>query len=172
MSRPNLIVTAVAIVSVFASGCSAERAGDPADGSWAAAIGTNARTEQVDALGFAIVLDGEGHGRVVGTLLNTERRSHAVTGAAIKSDGTPVRTALLADIIRLPPQQPVNLLDAPMMSVPATDLSAGSFVELTLDISDGEIVEMLVPVEANEGPYAEVDVVATAPAPTVAVSQL
>ncbi len=160
MLSPKSIVTAVAIVSMVAPGCSAERAGDPA-GRSSVAIGTNARTEQVDALGFAIIVDGEGHGRVVGTLLNTERRPHAVTGAAIKSDGTPVRTALLASIIRLPPREPVDLLDAPMLSVPAADLSAGTFVELTLDITDGELVEMLVPVEAQEGPYAEVDVVAT-----------
>lgn len=162
MSRPNLIVAAVAIVGMLATGCCAERAGDPADHP-SVAIGTNARTEQVDALRFAIVVDGEGHGRIVGTLLNTEHRPHAVTGATIRSEGTPVRTVLLADVIRLPPRQPVDLLDAPMMSVPADDLSTGSFAELTLDITDGELVEMLVPVEAQEGPYAAISVVATAP---------
>jgi len=37
----------------------------------------------------------------------------------------------------------------------------GSFVELTLDVTDGELVQMLVPVEAKKGPYADVDVVTT-----------
>jgi hypothetical protein len=39
-------------------------------------------------------------------------------------------------------------------------LSVGSFVELALDITDGTLVEMLVPVEAQKGPYTDVDVVA------------
>ena len=122
------------------------------------AIGTNVRTPQLDALGFAIVVDGEGHGRVVGTLLNTERGPHAVTGAAMKSDGTPVRTAVLADVIRLPPGEPVDLLDQPPISVPVSDRDVDSFVELTLDVTDAELVEMLVPVERRQGPYAGVDV--------------
>ncbi|MCP3424304.1 hypothetical protein [Nocardioides pinisoli] len=155
MTRRILLVTSLLLGPVLLSGCS-DAASDAAPG--AVAIGTNARTEQLDAFGFAIVVDGEGQGRVVGTLLNTERKPHAVTGAAIKSDGAPVRAAVLADVIRLPPRTPVDLLEAPLVSVPAGDLSVGSFVELTLDVTDGELVEMLVPVEARSGPYADVDV--------------
>lgn len=100
-------------------------------GAYTPAIGTNARTEQVEAVGFAVVVDGRGNGRVVGTLKNTENQPHALTGAAIKSDGTPVRTALLADVIRLAPRRSVALSDAPPISVPAANLSVGGFVELT-----------------------------------------
>ena len=56
--------------AALASGCSVDAAPLPAmdPGAYTPAIGTNARTEQVDALGFAVVLDDDGNGRVVGTL--------------------------------------------------------------------------------------------------------
>ena len=130
--------------------------------SYQPSIGSNARTEQVDALGVAIVVDGDRNGRVVGTLLNTENRRHALTGATVKSDGVPRRSALLADVVLLPPGKAVHLAHEAPVSVPADHLSVGSFVELTLDVTDGELVQMLVPVEAKKGPYADVDVV-TAP---------
>lgn len=157
--RPAWVATAM-LSAALASGCSVDAAPLPAldPGAYTPAIGTNARTEQVDALGFAVVLDGDGNGRVVGTLKNTENQPHALTGAAIKSDGTPVRTALLADVIRLPPRTSVALTDAPPISVPAANLSVGGFVELTLDVTDAQLVHMLVPVEAQKGPYADVDV--------------
>lgn len=157
--RPAWIGTAI-LSAALASGCSVDAAPLPAldPGAYTPAIGTNARTEQVDAVGFAVVLDGDGNGRVVGTLKNTENQPHALTGAAIKSDGTPVRTALLADVIRLPPRTSVALTDAPPISVPAANLSVGGFVELTLDVTDAQLVHMLVPVEAQKGPYADVDV--------------
>jgi len=46
---------------------------DPSDeeDNYHASIGSNERTPQTDALGVAIVVDGKGNGRVVGTLLNT-----------------------------------------------------------------------------------------------------
>ena len=124
------------------------------------AVGSNARTEQVDAFGVALVVDGEGNGRVVGTLINTEDSAHALTGASIKVRGRPVRAALLADVIRLPPDVPVELADAPPVSVAAHGLIVGSFVDLTLDVTDGALVQMLIPVEASKGPYGDVDVVA------------
>ncbi len=65
------------------------------DEPYQASIGTNERTERLDALGFAIVTDGEGNGRV----------------------------------------------------------------ELTLELDDGSTVDLLVPVEPQEGPYAEIEVV-------------
>jgi hypothetical protein len=142
-----------------------DRTSDPAwesvldSGAYTPALGTNVRTEQVDAFGFAVVVDGNGNGRVVGTLKNTENQPHAVTGASVKSDGTPVQTAVLADVIRLPSREPVDLTDAPPVSVRAANLTVGGFVELTLDVTDGELVQMLVPVEAQQGPYAGVDVI-------------
>lgn len=157
MARPAPVVAGLALGPMLFSGCSVGASTEAQH--YEPSIGSNARTEQVDALGFAVVVDRDGNGRVVGTLLNTENQAHAITGAAIKSDGTPVRAALLAEVVRLPPREPVDLVDAPPVSVTAGDLSVGSFVELTLDVTDGELVQMLVPVEARKGPYSDIDVV-------------
>lgn len=158
LSLRRALVCAGLLLGLLTSGCSAGASRDAE--SYQPSIGSNARTQQVDAFGFAIVVDGEGNGRVVGTLLNTEQQPHAVTSALVKSDGTPVTTAVLVDVIRLPPHEPVHLADEPPVAVTADDLTVGSFVELTLDVTDGELVQMLVPVEARKGPYANVDVIA------------
>lgn len=143
---------------LLVSGCTAEAPGG-AD-RYEPSIGSNARTEQIDAVGVALVVDSNENGRIVGTLMNTENQRHALIGATVKGDGVPVRAAVLADVVVLPPDQAVDLaLEAPV-SVSADQLSVGSFVELTLDITDGELVTMLVPVEAQKGPYADVEVVA------------
>ena len=161
-NRRALLCAGLLLGPVGLSGCSAEafRAAEPYQPS----IGSSARTEQVDALGMAIVVDGDGNGRVVGTLLNTENVRHALTGATVKSDGVPVKAAVLTDVVRLPPHEQVNLAHEPPVSVAAGDLSVGSFVELTLDVTDGELVQMLIPVEARKGPYADIDVVSVSAA--------
>lgn len=154
-ARRTVAGACVLLGAVVVSGCS-PRGADP----YRPSIGSNARTEQVDALGVAVVVDADGNGRVVGTLVNTEGRPHALTGATIKRDGARVRSALLADVIRLPPDVQVDLAHEAPVSVRGDRLAVGSFVELTLDITDGALVEMLVPVEARKGPYADVDLVA------------
>lgn len=151
------VLLAVLLTAALSSGCSVGAAPYPAADRYTPAVGTNARTEQVDALGFAVVTDGDGNGRVVGTLENTENQPRALTGAAIKTAGTPVQAAVLTDVIKLPPHEPVDLGEAPAVSV-TTDVAVGDFIELSLDVTDGEPVHMLVPVEAPKGPYADVDV--------------
>ena len=153
---PAPLAAALLVGATRASGCLMSVFADAE--LYRPSMGSNVRTEEVDALGFAIVVDDDGNGRVVGTLINTEYRPHAVTGAAVKSAREPVVAALLADVVRLPPHEQVDLTKQPPVSVPAADLSVGSFVELTLDVTDGELVQMLVPVEAQKGPYADVEV--------------
>ena len=148
---------ALLLIAALASGCSVDGAPYPAVDQYTPAVGTNARTQQVDALGFAVVIDGDGNGRVVGTLKNTENQPHALSGAAIKTEGSPVQAAVLVDVVKLPPHKPVDLSEAPAVCV-AADVAVGDFIELSLDVTDGELVHMLVPVEAPKGPYADVDV--------------
>lgn len=157
-AAPRLtVLLAVSLLAGVASGCVVDTARYPALDEYTPAVGTNARTQQVDALGFAVVIDGDGNGRVVGTLKNTENQPHALTGAAIKTEGIPVQAAVLTDVVPLPPHEPVDLAEAPAVSV-TTDVAVGDFIELSLDVTDGELVHMLVPVEAPKGPYADVDV--------------
>ena len=129
------------------------------DEPYQASIGPNERTERLDALGFAIVTDGEGNGRVVGTLLNTTDEPAALVSAEVDSERGPVTAALLEEEIDLPPGEPVELARVPAVSVQADDLPVGFFVELTLELDDGSTVDLLVPVEPQEGPYAEIEVV-------------
>ncbi|GAB2628690.1 hypothetical protein GCM10027270_15350 [Nocardioides ginkgobilobae] len=128
------------------------------DEPYQASIGTNERTERLDALGFAIVTDGEGNGRVVGTLLNTTDEPAALVSAEVDSERGPVTAAVLEEEIDLPPGEPVELARVPAVSVQADDLPVGFFVELTLGLDDGSTVDLLVPVEPQEGPYAEIEV--------------
>jgi hypothetical protein len=123
-----------------------------------ASIGTNARTDDIDALGFAVVVDGEGNGRVVGTLINTTRRQHALVDVQVESERGPIRASVIGDSVPLPSDEPVELVREPAIAVSAEDLPEGLFVELTLDISGAGPIEMLVPVEPQKGPYAEVEV--------------
>ena len=129
------------------------------DEPYQASIGTNERTERLDALGFAIVTDGEGNGRVVGTLLNTTDEPAALVSAEVDSERGPVTAAVLEEEIDLPPGEPVELARVPAVSVQADDLPVGFFVELTLELDGGSTVDLLVPVEPQEGPYAEIEVV-------------
>lgn len=133
---------------------------DPSDeeDNYNASIGSNERTPQTDALGVAIVVDGKGNGRVVGTLLNTTEEPQALVGADVDSERGPVQAAVVDDQVALPQGEPVELARQAAVSVSADDLPVGFFVELTLDIQGASPIEMLVPVEAQEGPYAEIEV--------------
>lgn len=123
-----------------------------------ASIGTNERTERLDALGFAIVTDGEGTGRVVGTLLNTTDEPATLVAADVDGERGPVTAAVLEEEIELPPGEPVELARVPAVAVQADDLPVGFFVELTLTLDDGFAVDLLVPVEPQDGPYSEIEV--------------
>lgn len=135
------------------AGCTSEDE-DP----YQASIGTNERTEELDALGFAIVTDGEGNGRVVGTLLNTTDEPASLVSAEVEAERGPVTAAVLEEGVALPPGEPVELARVPAVAVQADDLPVGFFVELTLGLDDGTTVDLLVPVEPQEGPYAEIEV--------------
>ncbi len=118
----------------------------------------NERTESTDSLGFAIVVDGEGNGRVVGTLVNTSDQPQALVGAEVESERGPVR-AVVDEDLPLPPNEPVELARDAAIAGSAADLPEGLFVELTLTIDGAlEPIEMLVPVEPQDGPYAEIEV--------------
>lgn len=130
------------------------------DEPYQASIGTNERTGVVDALGFAIVTDGEGNGRVVGTLLNRTDDPAALVSAEVRSERGTVTAAVLDEEVDLPPGEPVELARVPAIGVRADELPVGFFVELTLGLDDGSEVDLLVPVEPQEGPYAEIEVTA------------
>lgn len=153
-TRTALLV--IAIVSpVLLAGCVGPFADDELSG---VSIGSNERTADTDALGVAIVVDGEGNGRVVGTLINTTLEPQTLVAADVDTERGPVQAAVIEDEVALPPGQPIELARQPIISVSADDLPVGLFVELNLDIEGAAAIDMLVPVEAQQGPYEEIEV--------------
>lgn len=149
------VATAVTLALALA-GCSF---GEPEERDpYQPSIGSNERTPSTDALGVAIVVDGEGNGRVVGTLVNTTTEPQALVGADVVTERGPVRASVVDDRVALPPDEPVRLAREPAIAVSAEDLPEGLFVELILDVTGAEPIEMLVPVEPQEGPYSEIEV--------------
>lgn len=149
------VIALIVVCGAVLTGC-----GEDTEG-YEPAIGTNARTPSTEALSFAIVVDGEGHGRVVGDLLNTTGRPTRLVDASVVAEAQPVRVSLPDGPITLPPGELVSLAQSAAISVSSPtpeDLPAGMFVGLTLRIRGSEPIELLVPVEPQEGPYADIEV--------------
>jgi len=153
----RLLILPLAL-ALLLSACSLGR-GDDSE-PYKASIGSNERTDATDALGVALVVDGEGNGRVVGTLINSTDEPTALVGADVTTERGPATAVVVGDRLELPPDEPVELAREPAVAVSAPDLPVGFFVELTLDIEGGSPIEMLVPVEAQQGPYSDIEVTA------------
>lgn len=152
LTGPARLLTTLVLAASLAA-C----AGDEAD--FEPAIGSNERTESTDALGFAIVTDGDGNGRVVGSLLNTTDVPDVLldTSVELEDQYGAAQTTMPNEEILLPPGETVELARLPAIGV-AGQLPEGRFVELTLDLEVGEDIEILVPVEPQRGPYEEIEV--------------
>lgn len=155
-SRRVLVLSLTVSLTLLLSACSLVRDNDAEP--YKASIGSNERTDATDALGVALVVDGKGNGRIVGTLINSTDEPQALVGADVRTERGPATAAVFGDRLELPPGEPVELAREPAVAVSAPDLPIGLFVELTLDIEGGSPIEMLVPVEAQKGPYAEIEV--------------
>ncbi len=151
LPRATPLVLTVA-ASALLAGCGSD------DEIYPVSIGSNERTASTDALGFAIVSDGEGNGRVVGTLLNTTEQSQKLVGVEVDTERGPAQATLIDGDVPLPAGEPVKLVRLPAVAVSADDLPVGLFVEVTLDIEGAEPIDLLVPVEEQKGPYEEVEV--------------
>lgn len=156
-TRRRLTVPVAVLLVLLLNACSLGGSADDRD-PYKASMGSNERTDSTDALGVALVVDGDGHGRVVGTLINSTSEPQALVGADVDTERGPATAVVIGDRVELPPDEPIQLAREPAVAVSAPDLPVGFFVELTLHIEGGEPVEMLVPVEAQEGPYAEIEV--------------
>lgn len=155
LSRPSLsrsVVAGVAAATLATTaGCGMD---DPV---FEPSIGSNARSDTVDALGFAIVTDGEGNGRVVGSLLNTGEEPDALVGVDVELESGTVEATMPSEDIALPVEESVELARVPAIGV-VGQLPEGRFVEITLDFEVGPDLDLLVPVEPQRGPYAEIEV--------------
>lgn len=123
-------------------------------------IGSNARSDSVEALGFAAVTDGEGAATVVGSLLNEGPRAGGLVEASVDAESGPVETVLSEGPLALPPGESVQLATMQAITLRSDVLRPGFFVELTMRFQRSEPITMLIPVEPQQGPYAEIEVAA------------
>lgn len=147
--RPAVALTAVLLLVLGGCGWG--------DADYTPNIGSNARVQGIDVLSAAAVTDGGGVATVVATVINNSEEDNALVGVAARDDTSDI-TAVLDEPLPLPPGEPVQLSPNSAIALMADELPVGLFIELQLDFRNGPSVDLLIPVEPQEGPYSEIEV--------------
>jgi hypothetical protein len=144
---PLLILTVTAL-----AGCSQ----DTVDAE--PSIGQVERSESVTATGLALVTDGEGVARLVGTLLNEGETTDRLSRVDVDTEiGRFAVTIAEAPIVLLQ-DEPFRLAREGRVLVRSPNLRQGYRVEMTLVFSNSVPITTTVPVEPRTGPYEDVEV--------------
>ena len=120
-------------------------------------IGQVEHTAKMKALGLALVTDGEGAARLVGTLMNTGTRVDRLVRVDLRNEVPPEFVAADVPII-LRPGDSVRLARDAEMTILADDFRPGFRKKLSLYFENSAPIVTTVPVETQSGPYAEVEV--------------
>lgn len=121
-------------------------------------IGQVERTESMAALGMALVTNGEGAARLVGTLVNGADEPDRLLGVDVDPTVESFDIVIADGPIILPTDEPVTLARDAQMTVFADSFVPGFRPELTLVFANSAPIVTTVPVETQTGPYAEVEV--------------
>lgn len=121
-------------------------------------IGQVERTESMQALGMALVTNGRGAARLVGTLVNSADEPDRLVGVDIDPTVESFDIVIADGPIILPPDEPVTLARDAQMTVFADRFVPGFRPELRLVFLNSPSIVTTVPVETQTGPYAEVEV--------------
>ena len=148
----RLVSTLVALVLAGVTGCA-----DP-EVETTPSIGQVERTETVAALGLALVTNGRGAARLVGTLVNSADEADRLIGVDIDPTVEPFDVVIADAPIILPPEEPVTLARDAQMTVFADQFVPGFRADLRLVFLNSPTIETTVSVETQTGPYAEVEV--------------
>jgi hypothetical protein len=119
------------------------------------AAGINHRSGDVFAFNVLLVFD-QGRGTLIGVLLNQLSRPDALTGVAIRSGKTPLKTRIAGSQLKLPSDTVVQLGDKAAVSVRGEDVLPGSLVEVRLSFHNAAPITLNVPVEPRTGIYRSV----------------
>jgi len=120
-------------------------------------VGVYDKTGVVEAFNLVIVSGQEGSGTLVASLLNTGDAPDALTGVTARNeDGAPLETQLRRDA-RLAPDRLVQLHEDAPVTITGDGVRPGYFVEISLQFRDGDTITRQVPVQDQQGPYADVD---------------
>lgn len=121
-------------------------------------IGQVESTESMKALGMALVTNGEGAARLVGTLVNSGDDTDRLVGVDVDPTIESYDIVIADGPIVLPPDEPVTLARDAQMTVFSDQFVPGFRAELRLVFANSAPIATTVPVETQTGPYAEVEV--------------
>ena len=119
--------------------------------------GTSDRDGTVDVLNAVIVSAEEGSGVLVTTLVNNDNEEGASLDGVTADDPEAVQVGEFS-AISIDPNGMVNLAAEDQEGIPVEgELAAGDVVPLTLQLSDGQVVQLDVPVVWNCEEFAGID---------------
>lgn len=115
-------------------------------------VGVNERTQTVDVLAAVVVSSTDGEGVFVASLVNgSQSKDDELT--SISGDGV---QATLAQPVKVPADQLVNLAKQGGVQVTGDRVKEGNWVRLTLEFGNGQQTELNVPIVAQAGEYESI----------------
>ncbi|HET6697775.1 MAG TPA: hypothetical protein VFG88_01680 [Nocardioidaceae bacterium] len=150
--RRLLVLLVTALLLTALAGCTDEPDGPPSPG-----IGNSTHAGDLEVLGAAVVTDGEGNGTLVGTVNSTREEDDRLVALRAASEQGPVPVALPAPV-PIPAQESVRLHETTDIRLSTVGLKPGRLIELHLEFAGAGEVSLKVPVERQEGAYADVEV--------------
>lgn len=121
-------------------------------------IGQVESTESMKALGMALVTNGEGAARLVGTLVNSAGEPDRLVGVDVDPTIESYDVVIADGPVILPPDEPVTLARDARMLVFSDQFVPGFRPELRLIFLNSAPIVTTIPVETQTGPYSEVEV--------------
>lgn len=154
-SRARQILALAAAVPLLAA-CG-PNFGAQTDQVYVPGVGVNERDGQVDVLHALIVAAEDGSGRLIAGLSNGSEEEVALIG--VTGDGNDVQFGTDGGDAAVPPGGFLQLADddAALVSATGSDVVVGEFVALTMTFSNGEEVDLEVPVVIPGEDFADVE---------------
>ena len=160
LRKAALPTLAIALASVLSS-CGFSLATDI---EYTPGVGSNELSGTVSVLSGVIVSAEDGNGVLIASLANRST-DEAITLTGVSSSDVTVGDVEEVELTKLGGARDfVNLADEDVAPIEvAGDFVASNYVEVTFNFSNGENVDIEVPVRRNCGDYAEIDGVEAGP---------
>jgi hypothetical protein len=140
-----------ALVLLVSTGCAG------AEAEFEPPIGKVEDETPMKALNLAMVTNGLGAARMVGTIVNKTGEPDRLVGVDLATE-RPFQVWVADAPVELPPGEPVRLAREAELTVFTDGLRPGFRADVTLVFRNSPPMETSVPVEPQTGPYAEVEV--------------
>ncbi len=154
--RLRIVAAAVALAVPVLSSCSSNF-NAPTDQVYTPGVGVNDRSGNIDVLHALIVSGEDGSGTLVAALVNNDQvNPDTLAGVSGAGDDASIEISDSGAQVEIPADGLVQLADDGDISVTATQVQPGRFIELTFNFENSESVSVEVPVVANTEEFAEV----------------